>query len=62
MRKALARHDEILRSTIETHGGYVFKTIGDAFCAAFGSANDALEAALANGRSLGRAGPKRSGP
>ncbi|CAA9446238.1 MAG: hypothetical protein AVDCRST_MAG58-448 [uncultured Rubrobacteraceae bacterium] len=29
MRKALARHDEILRSTIETHGGYIYKTIGD---------------------------------
>jgi class 3 adenylate cyclase len=29
MRVALARHDEILRETIEAHGGYVFKTIGD---------------------------------
>ena len=28
MRAALARHDEILQSTIEDHGGYVFKTVG----------------------------------
>ena len=32
--------------TIEEHGGYVFKTVGDAFCAAFLTAPDALEAAL----------------
>jgi class 3 adenylate cyclase len=30
----------------------VFKTVGDAFCAAFGSATDALEAALAVQRGL----------
>jgi class 3 adenylate cyclase len=46
MRAALARHDEILRDTIEEHGGYVFKTVGDAFCCAFPTAPDALEAAL----------------
>lgn len=45
MRDALRRHDEIVRDAIETHRGYVFKTIGDAFCAAFSSAADALEAA-----------------
>jgi predicted ATPase/class 3 adenylate cyclase len=47
MRHALARHDAILRESIEQHGGYVFKTIGDAFCAAFAVAPDALQAALA---------------
>jgi len=31
MRTALRRHDEIVRAEIESHGGYVFKTIGDAF-------------------------------
>jgi class 3 adenylate cyclase len=46
MQVALARHDEILRSAIEERGGYVFKTIGDAFCCAFRTAPDALEAAL----------------
>jgi class 3 adenylate cyclase len=29
---ALKRHDEVLRSSIEGSGGYVFKTVGDAFC------------------------------
>jgi class 3 adenylate cyclase len=52
MRVALARHDEILRETIEAHGGYVFKTIGDAFCAAFSIAPDALKAALETQRAL----------
>jgi class 3 adenylate cyclase len=47
MRLALARHDALLREAIEDHNGYVFKTIGDAFCAAFGIAPDALNAALA---------------
>jgi predicted ATPase/class 3 adenylate cyclase len=46
MSDALARHDELLRSAIETHGGYVFKTVGDAFCAAFPTAPDALEASV----------------
>jgi predicted ATPase/class 3 adenylate cyclase len=46
MQVALARHDEILRSAIEERGGYVFKTVGDAFCCAFPTAPDALEAAL----------------
>src|SRR5215212_1514591 len=30
MQAALERHDEILRSCIEEHEGYVFKTVGDA--------------------------------
>jgi class 3 adenylate cyclase len=46
MRRALVRHDEILLTAIETHGGRVFKTVGDAFCAAFATAPDALGAAL----------------
>src|SRR5215204_4697685 len=46
MQAALARHDELLRRAIEEHGGYVFKTVGDAFCCAFLTAPDALEAAL----------------
>ena len=52
MSEALARHDELLKSAIEARGGYVFKTVGDAFCAAFGTATDALEAALASQRAL----------
>jgi class 3 adenylate cyclase len=42
MRDALARHDELLRQAIEAHGGHVFKTIGDQFCAAFATAPDAI--------------------
>jgi class 3 adenylate cyclase len=52
MRSALARHDELLRHAIEEHGGYVFKTVGDAFCCVFPTAPDALEAALESQRSL----------
>jgi class 3 adenylate cyclase len=52
MQHALARHDQILRSTVEAHEGYVFKTIGDAFCAAFATARQALEATLAAQRGL----------
>ena len=52
MRNALARHDAILRQTIELHGGRVFKTIGDAFCAAFRDSSHALDAALSIQRAL----------
>ena len=47
MRPALARHDFLVADTITRHGGYVFKTVGDAFCAAFLDATQALQAALA---------------
>ena len=46
MRIALAQHDALLRQAIETNGGIVFKTIGDAFCAAFATAPNGLAAAL----------------
>ena len=46
MSVALARHDEILREAIDAHGGYVFSTAGDAFAAAFGQAEEAVNAAL----------------
>jgi predicted ATPase/class 3 adenylate cyclase len=52
MRAALVRHDAILRQTLEGRGGYVFKTMGDAFCAVYGSAPDAVAAALALQRAL----------
>jgi hypothetical protein len=39
MRLALARHDALLRAAIETEGGCVLKTVGDAFCAAFPAAS-----------------------
>src|SRR5580704_10330734 len=46
MRRALERHDGIVRDGIESHGGYVFATGGDGFGAAFGRAGDALAAAV----------------
>jgi len=46
MKAALARHDALLHQAIETHNGHVFKTVGDAFYAAFASARDAVSAAL----------------
>jgi predicted ATPase/class 3 adenylate cyclase len=52
MQAALARHDELLKQAIEEHGGYIFKTVGDAFCCAFLTAPDALEAALGAQRLL----------
>lgn len=47
MQTALGRHDTLLRQAVETHGGKIFKTVGDGFYAAFPTANGALEAALA---------------
>jgi len=38
MRAALVRHDALLRTAVEAHAGHVFKTVGDAFCAAFATA------------------------
>jgi predicted ATPase/class 3 adenylate cyclase len=55
MHDLLRRHDAIVRAAIEGHGGYVFKTIGDAFCAAFARAEDAAASALAAHRELARA-------
>jgi class 3 adenylate cyclase len=46
MDSAVKRHDAIVRSAIESRAGYVFKTVGDAFCAAFSSASDAVSAAI----------------
>jgi len=47
MRAALARHDALLRGSIEANDGRVFKTFGDAFHAAFAGPEAALAAALA---------------
>ncbi len=64
MPDALARHDAILREAIAAHGGAIFHTAGDAFCAAFASAPAALRAALESQRALqdepwGETGPIR---
>ncbi len=46
MTAALAMHDDLMRTTINSHGGVVFSTAGDAFAAAFTSCNEAGAAAL----------------
>ncbi len=46
MRGALARHDALMRAAVVSSNGYVFKTIGDAFCVAFGTAQEAVQAAI----------------
>ena len=52
MRAALAAHDEILRSVIEAHRGYVFSTAGDSFSAAFWTPAEAVKAAVEAQRRL----------
>jgi predicted ATPase/class 3 adenylate cyclase len=52
MREAVRRHDALVREAIEAHDGHVFKTIGDAFCAAFSRPEDAVAAIVAAQRAL----------
>ena len=52
MRAALAAHDEVLRTAIEAHGGWLFKHTGDGVCAAFASPRSAVDAAVAAQRAL----------
>jgi predicted ATPase len=46
MKVALKRHDEIVRSAIESHRGHVVKATGDGFHGVFHTAHDAIDAAL----------------
>lgn len=46
MHTALTRHDEILRTVIDAHGGHVFSKAGDSFAAVFPSAQQAAASAL----------------
>ena len=43
----MARHDELLRDAVESHGGFIVKTTGDGFHAVFATAHDAVDAAVA---------------
>ena len=52
MQGAVRRHDELVRAAIAEYGGHVFKTIGDAYCAAFARPEDAVGAMLAAQRAL----------
>jgi class 3 adenylate cyclase len=55
MREALAAHDEVLRSSVEAAGDWVFKHTGDGVCAVFSSASEAVTAAAAAQHRLGLA-------
>jgi predicted ATPase/class 3 adenylate cyclase len=46
MEDAVRRHDALMRASIHAHDGHVFKTIGDAFCAAFSRPENAVAAML----------------
>src|SRR5262245_23979 len=48
-----ARHDQLLREAIESNGGSVVKTEGDAFFAAFREPGGALRAAIDAQRAIG---------
>ncbi|OHD74296.1 MAG: hypothetical protein A2177_09905 [Spirochaetes bacterium RBG_13_68_11] len=48
MKSAIARHDALIKGIVEANHGVVFKTVGDAVCAAFGTAMDGLSAAVAS--------------
>ena len=52
MQAAVRRHDALMRAAIAEHGGHVFKTIGDAFCAAFSRPEEAVAAMLDVQRAL----------
>jgi predicted ATPase len=52
MRAALLTHDEVLRTAIEAHDGFVFSHTGDGVVAAFASPRSAVDAAVAAQRTL----------
>ena len=52
MDDAVKRHDALLREAIDRHNGYVFKTGGDAFCAAFTRVSDGVATACEAQRTL----------
>jgi class 3 adenylate cyclase len=52
MRVALLAHDDVLRTAIKSHGGYLFSHTGDGVVAAFASPRSAVDAAVAAQREL----------
>jgi predicted ATPase/class 3 adenylate cyclase len=63
MRGAVAAHYAILSAAVEEQGGVVFKTVGDAVCAAFGEPAAAVAAGIEGQRRLSaHAWPSEIGP
>jgi class 3 adenylate cyclase len=52
MNEALAMHDALFRDVVPAHRGVIFKTVGDAVCAVFARADDAIYAAIEAQRRL----------
>ena len=52
MRAALARHDDLLHRSIADHHGLLVKSTGDGALAAFGTATDAIGAAIVAQRAI----------
>lgn len=52
MGTAIRQHDALLREIFEASDGYVFKTVGDAFCVAFELPSSAVRAAVEVQRQL----------
>ncbi|MBK6507050.1 MAG: hypothetical protein IPG02_15620 [Ignavibacteria bacterium] len=49
---ALEKHHSILINEIESNNGFIFHNVGDAFCCAFQSSEDAVKAAVEIQKSL----------
>ena len=62
MQTSLERHHAILRQAIEAYDGHIFQIIGDAFCASFARAPEALGGALKGQRSLHAEPWEETGP
>ncbi|HLK45766.1 MAG TPA: adenylate/guanylate cyclase domain-containing protein, partial [Acidimicrobiales bacterium] len=46
MAVAIERHEDLIRRAALAEAGYVFKTVGDAFCVAFSAGGNAARAAI----------------
>jgi class 3 adenylate cyclase len=52
MRAALLKHDDVLRTSLEKHEGFLFSHTGDGVVAAFTSPKSAVDAAIDAPRAL----------
>ncbi|MDQ2985610.1 MAG: adenylate/guanylate cyclase domain-containing protein [Armatimonadota bacterium] len=55
MRRALSKHDAIIKRAVEGHGGSVFKAVGDGFFCAFAAPDAAVAAAIELQKSIHKA-------
>ena len=62
MGAAIRVHDDIAQRTFSSHGGFVFKTVGDAFCVAFEEPGKAIRAGVAFLRALAAESWGETGP